>query len=219
MALPVFATDEDVLLRAPGDFPLLCPRDQVLARGTDGQLVGPWGLQSPSLDFQGRGVRPGHVVQLVAPGSGGMSPARLYVVDSVSPGSAVLRVQGQATGSGEPPAPPNSSVRTEFLVATLAPQIADATAGLDARFRLTDVPNPPADVLAEIRAVVVLTVLERRYQEIGRCAGEHADAFASKARTLASERDERLARLAIRLDSVWNPSTPPAGPWGTRLSR
>ncbi|MFO0955843.1 MAG: hypothetical protein U0800_00055 [Isosphaeraceae bacterium] len=217
MALPVFATDEDILLRAPGDYHLLCPRDQVLARGTDGTLVGPWGLQSASVDFQARGVRPGHVAQLIAPGSGGMNPARLYVVDSASPASASLRVPGQAAGQGEPPSPPNSAIRTEFLIATLGPQIADVTTALDARFRLAR--DLPADAQVEIRAVIVLTVLERRYQEVSRCHGEHNDSFVAKARALANERDERLARLAIRLDSSSNPAAPHPAPWGTRLSR
>lgn len=219
MAPPVFATDEDVLLRAPGDFTLLCPRDQVLARGTDGTLVASWNLQSAAVDFPSRGVRPGHVVQLLAPGSSGQAPARLYVLDSVSPGSVILRVQGQSSGEGEPPSPSNSATRTDFLIATLAPQIADATASLDARFRLSEVVNPSADVLTEIKAVVVLTVLERRYREIGHCAGEQADALLKRAQSLAVERDERLARLAIRLDAATNPSSPPRGPWGTRLSR
>ena len=47
----LYATDEDVALRAPADFPLLCPPGQVQAAGTDGcfQAGDRWTLTSAAV--------------------------------------------------------------------------------------------------------------------------------------------------------------------------
>src|SRR5947199_54246 len=49
----LYATDEDIVLRASADFALLCPRDQKLASGTDGTFMPDdrWTLHSTAVDF------------------------------------------------------------------------------------------------------------------------------------------------------------------------
>ena len=68
---PIYATDEDIALRATADFAILCPRDQKLAAGSDGSFdpSDRWTLQSASVDFSAQGVLPGQVVQLLGPAS------------------------------------------------------------------------------------------------------------------------------------------------------
>ncbi len=69
-----YATDEDVAIRAPADFAALCPKDQVLAAGTDGLFLpsDPWTLRSPSVDFAASGLMPGQVIRLAGPAAGGL---------------------------------------------------------------------------------------------------------------------------------------------------
>ena len=54
----VYATDENIAVRASGDFSMLCPDWQKLAWGNDGVLAAsaPWVLSSASVDFSGAGV-------------------------------------------------------------------------------------------------------------------------------------------------------------------
>ena len=54
----VYATDENIAIRAGGDFAPLCPDWQKLASGSDGVFTAgsPWVLNSPSVDFEAAGV-------------------------------------------------------------------------------------------------------------------------------------------------------------------
>ena len=49
----VFATDEDIAVRAGDDYAALCPSSNKLAEGTDGVMDPgtPWDLSSASVDF------------------------------------------------------------------------------------------------------------------------------------------------------------------------
>ena len=107
MADPIYATDEDIVLRASSDFALLCPRDQKLASGTDGAFdpSDRWCLRSASVDFSAQGVRPGQVVQLLGPPATFRAPGDLLIVAS---GRATTRsscaARGRPLGSGSRPA-------------------------------------------------------------------------------------------------------------------
>lgn len=219
----IFATDEDVALRVPADFPLLCPRDQMFAAGTDG-IFPPedrWTLRSATVDFLAQGVTPGQVVQLLKPSTKFRAPGEWFAVASVGPQGVTLRRKGQRPGEGEPPGPDSGLLSVEFLVATLAPQLARAGEALHRRIGFTDrlarlgVPNP--DDLCMFRDAVVLTVLSQQYLAMSRSTTNPPDLFATKARLFSDELDDLLANLAR-----WEPGDRDTGfhtRIGTRLSR
>ena len=66
---PVYATDEDIAVRAGGDFITLCPNWQQMAYGTDGLFApgSPWVLNSTATNFAANNVAPNQVVWLSQP--------------------------------------------------------------------------------------------------------------------------------------------------------
>src|SRR5437762_9727881 len=125
MLTTIYATDEDIAIRASSDFLLLCPRDQKLASGTDGMFAssGRWTLTSPTVDLASCGIAAGNVVQLLGPSAYFKVPGETLVVATVATGALGLRRKGEAAGIGQPPGPPTGLSGVEFIVATLAPQI------------------------------------------------------------------------------------------------
>jgi hypothetical protein len=216
----LYATDEDIAVYAPSDFALLCPRDQTLARGGDGSFSPSdrWTLQSASVDFVARGLKPGHVVQLLGPPSTYPVPGDALVVTAVAAGSVTLRRKGQAAGIGQPPGPEAGASGVEFLVSTFAPQIEAACYDLDQRFGIDSrLPGRSRADLAdprELREATVLTVLHRRYVDLSRDA---EGPLSVKAALLRSELDRVLARTALH----WlSPAVEAATTrFGTRISR
>ena len=77
---PVYATDEDIAVRAGGDFVMLCPPWQQMASGVDGVFGAdaPWVLDSASVNFQSNGVTPNQVVQLTTPGLNTLAAASCW---------------------------------------------------------------------------------------------------------------------------------------------
>ncbi len=210
----VYATDEDIALRASADFIALCPRDQVLAAGSDGAFAAsdPWTLRSASVDFAAFGLTPGLIARLTKPTSAFSSGGELFAVDVVSAGAITLRRKGQPCRVGQPPSPPGGLTGVEFAVRSLGPQINLASYDLDRRFgvdnalagrRAVDLHDPH-----QLREAVVLTVLYKQYldqsrQFNGPIADQSAtpgDVYAAKARIAKTELDEVLDRLALR----WN---------------
>lgn len=200
----VYATDEDIALRAAGDFPLLCPRDQKLAEGTDGAFgpTDPWTLTSDAVDFAAQGLTPGLVVQLLKPTSLFAPPGEAFAVHAVAPGAITLRRKGQATGMGQPPGPPFVQTGISFLVATLAPQIERASYDLNRRYGIDDLIAGRRSVdlydPREVNEATVLTVLCRQYLSMSRETGEHRDTFSAKAAQVKCELDDLLARVVVR---------------------
>ena len=205
-----FATDEDIAVRASGDFEALCPRDQVVAAGNDGAFNpgSPWTLVSASVDFLGQGLRAGQVARLGRPASSFGANGELFAIESVATGAITLRRKGQPCGVGQPPAPAAGLTGVEFSVRTLGPQIGRASYDLDARFgiddrvagrRSVDLGDP-----FQLREAAVLTVLYRQYQDQSRAGSRNPetgvpdDPFALKARIIKEELDEVLDRLALR---------------------
>lgn len=224
----LYATDEDIALRASADYALLWPKDQKFAAGSDGvfSASSPWTLTSATVDFQGQGVMPGQLVQLEKLGSSLRPGGEGFVVVGVSPGSATLRRKGQPIGVGQPPAPPTGLTGVEFSIVTFGPQIVLATDDLNRRFGITTgaYAGRSAGELAdpsELRDAAVLTVLYRQYLDMSRELSAPTDTFATKAQIVKAELDDRLDRLALH----WNrylTDPEPGGPttrFSTRMSR
>ncbi len=225
MSTPItlYATDEDIAVRAPSDFAALCPHDQVLASGTDGEFPAGdgWTLQANSVDFAAQGLAPGHVVQLLGPVSAFGTGGDLLVVDQVSAKSLRLRRKGQATGLGQPPAPLAGLTGVSFLVTTLAPQIESASYDLNRRYGIDDrvagLRTSDLYDLRELREVTVLYVLYMFYVNLSQT---ESDPFGVKARLYRGMLDEALARLTLlRNAAVPSNLEPPVTPFGTRMSR
>ncbi len=196
---PLAATDEDLALRAPADFALLVPAAQRLAVGTDGTLAAAdrWMLASATVDFAAQGVGPGHV--LLCP-TGADGPMTLFVVAETVGAAVRLRRLGHGPGVGQPPAPAGGRTGVEFLVGTLAPQIAIAGRELD---RLLGGPGVAAD--SGRRELVVVTVLARQYRALSHATADPGDPFAARAREFQAERDARLGRLLTHPDASGRP--------------
>lgn len=135
----VYATDEDLAIRAPADFLAICPRDQVLVAGLDGLFLttDPWTLRSPSVDFAGAGLTPGQIIRL-AGSSLFSAQGELYAIVSAGPGGLTLRRKGQCSGVGRPPSFTANVMGIEFEVRTFGPQIDRACSDLNLRFGIDE---------------------------------------------------------------------------------
>jgi hypothetical protein len=201
----VYATDENIAIRASGDFAVLCPDWQKLAYGTDGAFGpgAPWVLTSASVGFAAAGVSAQHIVRLTKPSTAFKGSGELLAVDSATGSAITLRRLGGALNAGQPPAPAAGLSGVEFLIATLDPQIEEASFDLNRRFMID--PNvagrSPSDIydLRDLRQACVLAVLVQRYAAEVR--GNQGD-FALKLTQVRQELGEVLARLELR----WGPS-------------
>jgi hypothetical protein len=216
----LYADDEDVAVHAPGDFAVLAPAWQKVAQGVDGVFSpGPsWTLTSAATDFEAAGARPGHVVQLRKPTSVFKGTGELFAVAGAAGGSLTIRRIGMAATLGSPPAPASGLSGVEFLIATLGPQIEEASFDLNRRFAIDPfIPGrTPSDLrdVRELRRACVLSVLIRRYAAESR--GAEGD-FAQKFRQAESELAETLARLEIRWGSLAD--RPSSSFFSTRIVR
>ena len=223
-----YVTDEDVALRAPADFLALCPKDQVVAAGTDGLFLpsDPWTLRSPSVDFAGAGLAPGQVARLAGPPAFGPQ-GELFAVAAVGPGGLSLRRLGQAPGVGRSPALAAEVLGVEFVVRTLAPQLGRACADLNLRFGIDEAApgRRPCDLRAPraLADAAVLAVLAQRYLDQARrfsgAADEPEDWYGVKSRALRAELDDLLDRLVVRWGAADPGRTAPSIRFSTRLSR
>ncbi len=222
----MYATDEDVALRASTDFVLLCPADQKLAYGTDGVFYPSdlWTLTSASVNFLANSLSPNQIARLSKPATAFQSPGELLAVATVAAGGITLRRKGQTAGTGQPPSPSTGLAGVEFTVATLAPQIARASYDLNRRYGIDDlVAGRTSNDLydpQEVRDVTVLTVLHMQYLAAGR--GETInDSFAAKARVIKDELDDLLARVVIHWKPASDPSmiSPSTTKFSTRITR
>lgn len=217
----LYATDEDLAVRAAGDFALLCPKDQKLAEGSDGAFAASdrWTLNSASNDFQALGVKPGHIVQLTKQGV--FRGTEEFAVAVVAPGSVTLRRKGLAAGLGLPPGSLGGVSGVNFTVATLQPQIERASYDLNRRYtiddlvcgrRSTDLYDP-----REVTDACVLEVLWTQYTAMSRNAGEHSDHFARQAGNRKAELEALLGRVVIH----WAPQSiiRDSSSFSARLSR
>lgn len=214
----VYCTDEDLAVRAAGDYGVLVPEDQVKAIGTDGVLASAgWSLTSSSTNFGTRGVKAGDMVKLWGPKGtaaatrfGPEAPGHWLAIDSVATTTIVLRRKGLAAGVGEPPGPAGGVTGVYFAVYTLWPQIERASRDLNARYFVDSslAGRAPADLYSteDLREACELTVLHKLYLALSRSA--QRDDFKVKAGTLKEQLDEVLGRLALRWGSYANDRPP-----------
>jgi hypothetical protein len=214
----VYATDEHILIRASADFALLCPEWQKLAAAADGAIdvAAPWILTSASVDFSSAGVTEGHVVLLRRPSTAFKGAGEFLVVSSATGHSLTLRRPGQAVGRGQAPSAVGG---IDFLIATLGPQIEEASFDLNRRLDIDpDQPGrSPADVYdpRDLRRACVLSVLTQRYAAEARTPDGD---FALKLSNVQQELSDVLARLQLRWGAAGQ-QQPSTTRFSTRLAR
>lgn len=125
----LLCNDEDVAIRAAGDFAQLIPAHQRAAYGTDGTLTA-WTLTTTA---SLTGLVSGHVVYLERPST---PWADLLAVSSKAGGVVTLRRIGMISGDGPPPTPPSGTTAVTFYAPTARPQIASATRTILRKFGL-----------------------------------------------------------------------------------
>jgi hypothetical protein len=218
---PVFCTDEDVAVRAGGDFVVLCPNWQQMAAGTDGVFAAgfPWVLTSATADFEGNGVQPNHVVQLTGPKAQYPGGGQLLAVDSVSGNSVTLRRLHKDLNSGQPPASAAGLAGVTFAINTLDPQIEEASFDLKRQFGIDENIAYRASTWVyderDLRIATVLAVLYDRYTAEART--DRGD-FARKITLIKSQLEQVLSRVQIRWGPFGN-SAEPSTKFSCKISR
>lgn len=221
----MYCTDEDIAIRAPGDFRILCPKDQLLAQGADGVFApgARWVMSSASVDFGAQGVKRGHVAVLTKPTSSFPEPGSILAVESVAGQAVTLRRRGMNAGIGQPPAPAAGLSGVEFWFLTFAAQIGNASFELNQRYGVDDlvVGRRTSDLWdpQELVDVCVLKVLVDQYSAMARDAGNGSnDHLWTKYRATKDELDETLRRVEV----TWKLQPPGAdrtGLFRTRIQR
>jgi hypothetical protein len=219
---PVFATDEDILVKASGDFVTLAPAWQCMGKGLDGVFANgaPWVLTSASVNFQTNGVRPNQVVALTAPKSQYPGGGDLLAIDSVSGSSITLRQPHKDLNVGQPPAPSAGLTAVAFSILTYDPQIEEATFDIKRRFSIDE--NIPFRTsswvydLRDLRLLTVLTVLYDRYT--AELRSDRGD-WQRKMGHIRNLREEVAGRVQVRWGPYGNSAEPANCAFGQRLSR
>jgi hypothetical protein len=221
---PVFTNDEDIAVRASGDWAILCPPWQQMAAGADGVFANgaAWVLTSASVNFQNNGVAPNQVVQLTAPKANYPGGGQLLAIDSVSGGSITLRRLHKDLNVGQPPAPAAGLTGVAFVINTLDPQIEEASFDIKRRFAVDDTvggdfsrsSNWMYD-MRDLRIATVLSVLLDRYiQETRTNRGD----FEAKVNRIRQQLDDVLGRVQVRWGPFGN-SAEPTTLFGCKISR
>jgi hypothetical protein len=218
---PLYASDEDIAVRAGGDFLALCPPWQISSAGTDGVFANgfPWVLTSASVNFATNGVRPNQVILLTKPPSNFPGAGHILAIDSVVGGAITLRRLHADLYVGQPPAPMTGLTGVSFSIPTLIPQIEEASFDLKRRYGINELIASRASAyvydLRVLRMAAVLTVLLNRYTQ--ECRTDRGD-FARKIELIRSELGDVEAGLSVR----WGASGAAAAPsslFGARISR
>lgn len=218
---PVYATDEDVLVKASGDFMTLAPSWQCMAKGTDGFFNSgtPWVLNSTSINFTANGVNPNQVVALTAPKSQYPGGGDLLAIDSVSGNSLVLRRPHKDLNVGMAPGPAAGLTGITFSITTFDPQLEEATFDIKRRFgideNITFRDSTWIYDLRDLRMIVILNVLYDRYA--AELRSDRGD-WVRKMGHIRNMRDEILDRVQVR----WGPyggSAEPSTVFSCKISR
>jgi hypothetical protein len=212
--LNLFCTDEDVAIKAPGDYPGLVPSHQRAAFGTGASLAD-WILTATE-DLEAIGLSPGHVVRLTRTTQDAL--ADLVGVVSVTGMAATLCRLGELDETtGPAPVFPDGASIT-YDARTVRPQIVQVTRDMLVRYGYIDfsyVADP-----GTFRRLCVLNVLidlfgsQHRAAKAGTSPEED---FRVKYGDLLAERDMELKRIdALHSPATEQPSRRPAlGPMVT----
>ena len=202
----VYCSDEDIAVRAGGDFSLLCPKWQKLAYGADGvfQASDPWTLTSGTAAFDQAGFGPGYIVLLTQPRTRFKGSGELFGVALPPAPQAITLRRLIATPQGMPPGLPGSTLPSvEFTVLTMMPQIEAATFWCNQTYgifpqtagrRPTD-----ADDLRDLKDFVVLTVICRRL------VAEVQDKFNASWGLKLQHYQNELSAVTSRIQLRWAP--------------
>lgn len=221
---PVYATDEDIAVRAGGDFVALCPSWQQMATGTDGFFSSgtPWVLHSTLTNFLTNQVQPNQVVVLSAPKANFPGGGQLLAIDSVSTDgtSLTLRRLHKDLNVGNPPAPAAGLTGVTFTINTLDPQTEEASFDIKRRFAIDEniVDRTSAWVydLRDLRMATVLQVLLARY--VSEARGDKGD-WVRKIVLLKSELSDVLDRVEVRWGKYGNSQPETNVAFGMRVVR
>jgi hypothetical protein len=221
LTTPSYCEDEDIAVRAGGDYIELCPQWQQMAAGTDGYFTAgsPWVLNSTLTNFAANGVQPNQVVYLSGPKSQYPGGGVLLAIDSVSGTSITLRRLYKDLNVGQPPAPAAGLTNVEFAVNTLDPQSASSSFDIKRRYGIDEtIVNRTSSWifdLMDLRMATVLTVLAERYlQETRNDRGD----FPKKAMAIKIELQSVLDRVQVRWGPFGN-SAEPSTLFSCKLSR
>jgi hypothetical protein len=201
---PVYATDEDILVRAGGDFVTLAPKWQAQAIGVDGVFASgiPWVLSSASVNFATNQVQPNMVVALTAPKANYPGGGDLLAIDSVASNAITLRRPHQDLNVGSPPGPAAGLTGVAFAIVTFFPQIEEASFDIKRRFGIDENISFRTSSWIydqrDLRMLTVLTVLYDRYT--AELRSDRGD-WVRKMGHIRNLRDEVLERVTIR----WGP--------------
>ena len=218
---PVFCSDEDIAVRAGGDYITLCPSWQSMAQGTDGFFSSgtPWILNSTLVNFASNNVAPNQVVWLSQPKNQYPGSGALLAIDSVSGSSITLRRLHKDLNVGQPPAPAAGLTNVTFTINTLDPQTEEASFDIKRRFSIDEsiVERTSSWIydLRDLRMATVLTVLLARYTQEARV--ERGD-FRLKIEQVKIELSNVLDRVQVRWGPFGN-SEQPTTIFSCKLSR
>lgn len=216
----VYATDEDIYNVGPGDFGVIVPRSNKVARGTDGVFASNdlWTLTSASSSFVSQGVVAGMIFRLYAPTSA-YNPPEWMAVETVSAHGVTLRRPGLATGIGLPPGPTGGLTGISFDCLTLKPQIENTAFRLNEQYSVDPslINRKPSDIYDQriFRELTALRVLYFQYMTLNR---NKLGDFADKQKHYSDEYDVALASATLRWGATGT-SQPPTGRFSTRLVR
>jgi hypothetical protein len=217
----VYASDEDILVKASGDFVTLAPSWQCMAKGSDGVFANgvPWVLTSASVNFQTNGVQPNQVVALTAPKTQYPGGGDLLAIDSVSGNSITLRRPHKDLNVGMPPAPAAGLTNVAFTITTFDPQIEEASFDIKRRFgideNITFRDSSWIYDLRDLRMLTVLTVLYDRYT--AELRSDRGD-WVRKMGHIRNLRDEITDRVQVRWGPFGN-SAEPSTVFSCKISR
>lgn len=218
-----FCTDEDVARRCVGDYAVLCPKWQTLAKGADGVFGAGdrWRLSSASVgDWSARGVAPGAIVHLSEPRSRYPGEGWLYAVGAVETTQLVLRGIGLDANDGEPPGPVGGLSAIVFNLPTLAPQIVDASLEAAELYGLD--PNvagrAPTDVYDPNDAMNRFTLLHVLAWLYGSTMRSERGDWAMKAKGYLLELERMKAAHQVKLGATGEDAAP-RDLFGTRIYR
>jgi hypothetical protein len=224
---PVYCTDEDLAVRAGGDWFLLCPAWQQMAAGTDGVFLSgtPWVLTSTAVNFAANGVQPNQVVQLTGgtPSGSFRGAGQLFAIDSVTTvtttgDSLSLRRLYKDLNVGQPPGTGGLTGVT-FTINTLDPQSENASFDIKRRFGIDEQIAYRSSTwvydLQDLRMATVLSVLKDRYTAEVRV--ERGD-WSYKINLVRSQLDQVLDRVQVRWGPFGN-SAEPSTIFNCKISR